>query len=85
MTECAKAFCDAISAAGYSPIIYGNLHDLSRYHLSQLTEYPLWLAEYDVAVPTAPVRFSMWQYTSSGAVAGIDGPVDLNLRFTGTL
>lgn len=85
MTECAKAFCDAISAAGYSPIIYGNLHDLSRYHLSQLTEYPLWLAEYDAAVPTAPVRFSMWQYTSSGAVAGIDGPVDLNLRFTGTL
>lgn len=85
MTECAKAFCDTISAAGYSPIIYGNLHDLSRYHLSQLTEYPLWLAEYDTVVPTAPVRFAMWQYTSSGTVAGIDTAVDLNLRFTAAL
>lgn len=83
MTECAKAFCDAVEAAGYSAVIYGNLHDLTRYHLSQLTAYPLWLAEYDVAAPTAPLPIVMWQYTSSGTVAGIDGAVDMNVRFTG--
>lgn len=85
MTACAQAFCDAVEAAGYEAIIYGNLHDLSRYHLSQLVEYPLWLAEYDVAAPTAPLPLAMWQYTSSGTVAGIDGAVDLNLRFTNAL
>ena len=46
---------------------------------SQLTEYPFWLAEYD-SVPEFYYHFDLWQYSNQGAVAGIQGNVDLNLE-----
>ena len=42
---------------------------------------PLWIAHYGVARPTVPRAWSswtMWQYTSSGRVAGVRGRCDLN-------
>ena len=49
--------------------------------LEYLQDYPFWLAHY--TIDTAPTSFryhySMWQYSSSGAVDGIDGRVDLNI------
>lgn len=51
------------------------------------TRYPLWIAHYTSAsAPNLPVgwtHYTMWQWTSSGSVAGIQGRVDLN-RFAGT-
>jgi lysozyme len=46
--------------------------------------YPLWIAHYDVEVPTfAPWKqWTIWQHTSSGSVPGISGFVDLD-RFAG--
>ena len=41
--------------------------------------YPVWLAEYDAEVPTAPLDFSIWQYTNAGTVPGIPTDVDLNV------
>ena len=43
-------------------------------------EHPFWLAQY-TDYPSFYYDFEMWQYTSSGRVAGISGDVDLNLRF----
>jgi lysozyme len=45
-----------------------------------LLEYPLWIAEYGVAVPnTAPwPEWAYWQHTSGGTVPGISTPVDLD-------
>ena len=48
------------------------------YDLSRLTDYPVWLAEYDTA-PDFFYRFDLWQYTNKGTVAGIQTDVDLNL------
>ena len=48
--------------------------------LSQLTRYPLWYAEY-ASAPSFRYNFQMWQYSSSGRVAGISGEVDMNLCF----
>jgi hypothetical protein len=45
-------------------------------------DHPLWIAHYTTAcpnVPTAWSNFALWQYTSSGAVAGIAGNVDRNV------
>ena len=41
-----------------------------------LTAYDLWIADYRGHRPTR--KHGMWQYTSKGRVAGIDGPVDLS-------
>lgn len=44
--------------------------------MDALTAYDLWLADYRGTRPSR--KHGMWQYTSKGRVAGIDGPVDLS-------
>lgn len=80
-TAIALAFCQRIEEAGLRPVIYGNIKFLAgRLDLSQLTGYPLWLAQY-YDRPLFPYDFHFWQYSSSGQVAGINGDVDLNICF----
>lgn len=81
MCQMANAFCADITAAGYEAMVYFNPSEgYKQYDLSQLMNYPFWLAQYN-SVPTFYYDFDMWQYTSSGRVSGISGNVDLNLRF----
>lgn len=47
--------------------------------MDALTAYDLWLADYRGKRPTRP--HGMWQYTSTGHVVGIDGPVDLSRAY----
>lgn len=78
-TQVTQAFCQRIAQAGYQPMVYGNVQWLmDRIDLTQLTQYPVWLAQYQ-STPTFPYQFSMWQYNHQGTVAGINGNVDLNL------
>ena len=79
LTANARAFCEAIAAAGYAPMLYGNQRDLLRLAPELRAAYPVWLAEYDAEVPTAPLDFSIWQYTNAGTVPGIPTDVDLNV------
>lgn len=81
MCQMANAFCADITAAGYEAMVYFNPSEgYSQYDLSQLMNYPFWLAQYN-SVPTFYYDFDMWQYTSSGRVSGISGNVDMNIRF----
>ena len=80
LTDCTKAFCDTIKAAGYKPMIYFNAdqsHD--QMYLEELTDYPFWLASYTTAL-NYPYKIDMWQYTAHGTVPGISGDVDINLQ-----
>lgn len=79
LSENAAAFCAVVAAAGYEPLIYGNQRDLRRISYEVRTTYPVWLAEYDVAAPTAPLDFTIWQYSNAGSIPGISTAVDLNL------
>lgn len=81
VTQCAAAFCDLISVAGYTPMVYFN-QELGYlfYQLDQLDASQFWLAEYDTK-PDFFYDFEMWQYTHTGVVPGIQGNVDLNLAF----
>lgn len=81
LTQCAGAFCAKVAQAGYEPAVYFN-QDLGylHYDLRELTDYTLWLAEYDQK-PDFYYHFDLWQYTHTGTVAGIEGNVDLNLMF----
>ncbi len=80
-TEITDAFCKAIKKEGYTPMIYGNTRWLAgRLDLRQLKDYDIWYAQYYHTFQF-PYAFTMWQYTDSGTVAGIEGEVDLNLCF----
>lgn len=82
VTECAVAFCNRARELGYIPMIYSTSKELYyRYDLSQLADVDIWYSEYE-DTPEFYYEFSMWQYSLSGAVDGIEGDVDLNLCFT---
>ena len=77
--RCAAAFCETVREAGYQPAVYFNQTlGYLRYDLRELTDYTLWLAEYDTK-PDFYYHFDLWQYTHTGRVAGIEGDVDLDL------
>lgn len=81
LTRCAAAFCRRVEAAGYRPAVYFNqTQGYLRYDLRELTDFELWLAEYD-AVPDFYYHFDLWQYAHTGRVDGIRGDVDLDLAF----
>lgn len=86
VTACALAFCKVISDAGYIPMTYGSPSKVysGGLALEYLQNYPFWLAHY--TKETAPTSFryhyNIWQYSSSGAVDGIEGRVDLNICLT---
>ena len=80
-TAITKAFCARIAEAGHDPMIYGNTAWLlAKLQWKELQDYPVWLAQY-TREPCFPYKFSMWQYTCTGKVNGIEGDVDLNLCF----
>ena len=85
LTQIALAFCQRIEAAGYKTMIYGNSSDVSRFNLSELGNRTIWYAEYDDVVPNAQFDFAIWQYTSSGVVAGIDAAVDMDMLVAGMM
>ena len=79
ITRCAVSFCDRISQAGYTPVIYFNRSlGYFSFDLSLVKDYDFWLAEYGEA-PSFIYNYHIWQYTKSGSVAGIEGNVDLNI------
>ena len=81
LTQCVQTFCEAVSQAGYQPMIYFNNH-VSRdlLDLKALGQYPFWLAQYKDQMDY-PWRVDFWQYTESGTVPGIKGNVDIDLMF----
>ena len=75
------AFCETVKAAGYTPMIYGNLKTFFiMLDMEQLEKYDKWFAYYDTPV-YFPYEFKIWQYTDKGSVDGISSDVDLNVGF----
>ena len=54
---------------------YTNFADTAL-DMAALAAYDLWIADYRGTRPTR--KHGMWQYTSSGRVPGISGPIDLS-------
>ncbi len=77
-SEVVTAFCAAIEAGGYMPMVYGNTFDLAKFNSDALSGRAIWCAEYDDG-PSYERKPNIWQYTNEGHVNGIDGLVDLNL------
>lgn len=81
-TEFVIAFCEKIKAAGYTPMIYGNLKTfMLMLDIEALEAYEKWYAYYSLEEFYYPYDFSIWQYTDKGKVAGIEKEVDMNVSF----
>ena len=81
LTACTAAFCHTVENAGHEAMIYFNPHQAhKKFDLEELTDYGFWLALYADQMDY-PYKVDMWQYSESGTVPGIEGPVDLNLYF----
>ena len=79
LTDIQLHFCGQMEKMGFQPMIYFNWHQSENlYCLSELEEYPFWLALYQDRM-TYPWKVEMWQWTSSGKVPGIQGNVDINV------
>ncbi len=81
-TTVCKAFCKTITNSGYSAGIYASKTWFeSKFDVSALTSYKIWLAQYATSATYSKSRYDMWQYTAKGSVSGISGDVDMNLSY----
>ena len=81
LTDCARAFCDTVKEEGYIPCLYtGTSLAYYKYDLAQLSDIDIWYAQYD-DLPDMYYNFTIWQYSCTGKVEGIEGEVDLNICF----
>lgn len=71
----AKRFCDAMITNGYKAGIYASKSWFENY-IGETWGYDLWIARYANALGVDNV--DIWQYSSNGSVAGIDGRCDVN-------
>lgn len=80
ITQICEAFFNTLKQAGIKKLgIYSSASPLSTYfdkHL--LSKYDVWVAHYGVSKPSYSGEYTMWQYTSTGSIPGIDGNVDTN-------
>ena len=84
VTQCVRAFCDEIRAAGYIPMVYFNQsqgYEIMNLEALEKEGYGFWLAEYAES-PNFQYNFQIWQYSCTGTVPGVEGDVDLNLCLT---
>lgn len=75
--ERAKRFGDMIESAGYWCGIYANLNWWNNY-LPGLDRFTKWIAQYNSKCDYTGANKDIWQYSSTGRVAGIAGDVDMN-------
>lgn len=82
LTNMVNAFCTAIENAGYYAMFYCNANWARNYlDMTALARFDLWLAEWRDAPTYTGHTYNMWQKTSKGSVAGINGNVDLDIAY----
>lgn len=87
-TDMAIAFLKEVKAAGYIPVIYTNRDYMRNYFdiqriMVEIGEVYVWYARYTSTLPASEADMAdIWQYTSSGRIAGVSGNVDLNRFYT---
>ena len=81
-TNNALAFLNVIDNAGKKGILYTNLNWYkTKYYMTRLYKYDVWLAQYNTKNPTFPLEYKVWQFSENGRVDGINTRVDMNIMF----
>lgn len=81
-TDLCLAFCETVEKAGYQGMVYSSKSMFANeLYTSQITaKYPIWLAHYTTDTNYSG-EFDFWQYTSSGTVSGMPGPIDCDFWY----
>lgn len=80
-TDVVVAFCETVKAAGKQPMVYSGIkYFVRKLNMERLEDYPKWYAYYNDPL-YFPYDISIWQYSQSGKIDGIEGEVDLNVLF----
>ena len=66
---------------GYDGLLYSSKGYLEDIWLEQ--DFPVWMAHYtkDIELSSYSGEYSYWQLCSDGKVDGINGSVDINVRY----
>ena len=76
--EIAKAFCEVLEANKYYCGIYSSTNFLNNYFDDYVkTKFTIWVAHWNVDVPTYKGTYHVWQYTV-GSTPGVTGRCDLD-------
>lgn len=80
-TKIALAFCKAIEQAGYKAGVYAGYctFPIDAKAIAD-AGYEVWHAQWYNKTTVSPL-YTMWQFASTGSVAGISGDVDLDFRY----
>lgn len=79
-TQFVQRFCETVESRKYYAMFYSNRNFLNTMFDETLTEkYDLWYAWYNPELDGT--NCGIWQYTSKGAVNGVDGNVDRDQAF----
>ena len=74
----ASAFLKRVKARGYIPIIYTNYDYLSKGFKALTSEYDVWFSYPSGSTKPDVSGLTMWQYSWTGSVPGINADVDMN-------
>lgn len=81
-TKIARAFLEAVEAAGYWVGIYSSKSHLETCIAADVrNRYAVWVAHYGVNKTTYSGQHGMWQKSDKGKIDGIRGNVDLNVCY----
>ncbi len=76
LTDIVVNFCEKLEKQGYYVGVYANLNWWNtKLNSTRLDAYAKWVARYNTVLG---YDAGMWQYTSSGTIAGINGNVDMD-------
>ena len=76
-----RAFLEKVESAGYFTGLYGSASSLTTHTADDIkSRYTIWLAHW-VNQTNYSSAYAIWQYSSKGKVAGINGNVDLDIGY----
>lgn len=82
ITDAAVVFCRELENKGYYAGIYAS--DISGFKdllsIERVAPFCKWVARYGNK-PAYVRKYDLWQYTSKGSIAGISGPVDMDICY----
>lgn len=80
ITALTKRAMDVLCQKGYLPMLYTYTNFTPNLDMNTFADYDVWIADYRGACGYSG-HYDMWQYSSSGAVNGISGRVDMNWAY----
>lgn len=80
INQIATTFLNTVrESSGKEPIVYSDTSNATNVFRGEVTNFPLWVAQYEVDFPTENGNWESWvgwQYTDKGIIDGISGYVD---------